>query len=102
MYLVETRVGTPVLQTWKYPLPGDSAVAMLRRVVIDVDAGRVIPLDLPLEYHRATLGDDLSMDDYQWSPDGTELALASTPRDHKSATLRLADDPDGRRPRPLY
>ena len=91
MYLVGTTVGTPTLQTWKYPLPGDSAVAMLRRVVIEVETGRVIPLALAPEYHRATLGDDLSMDDYQWSPDGTELALASTPRDHKSATLRLAD-----------
>ncbi|OZC03449.1 S9 family peptidase [Rubricoccus marinus] len=91
MYLVETTVGTPVLQQWKYPLPGDSAVAMLRRVVIDVDAQRVTPLALPMEYHRATLGDDLSMDDYHWSPDGTELALASTPRDHKSVTIRLAD-----------
>ena len=35
------------------------------------------------------------MDDYQWSPDGSELALASTPRDHKSATLRLADAETG-------
>lgn len=95
MYLVETRVGAPRLQTWKYPLPGDSAVAMLRRVVIDVETGRVTPLDLAPEFHRATLGDDLSMDDYQWSLDGSELALASTPRDHKSATLRLADAETG-------
>ncbi len=95
MYLVETTVGTPVLQTWKYPLPGDSAVAMLRRVVIEVETGRVTPLDLEAEYHRATLGDDISMDDYQWSPDGSELVLASTPRDHKSATLRLADAQTG-------
>ncbi len=95
MYLVETTVGTPTLQAWKYPLPGDSAVAMLRRVIIDVDAGRVVPLDLAPEYHRATLGDDLSMDDYIWSPDGTRLALASTPRDHKSVTIRVADAETG-------
>lgn len=95
MYLVETTVGTPVLQRWKYPLPGDPVVAMLRRVVIDVETGRLTALDLGPEYHRATLGDDLSMDDYVWSPDGTELALASTPRDHKSATLRLADAETG-------
>lgn len=91
MYLVETTVGHPVLRSWKYPLPGDSVVAMLRRVVIDVDAARVIPLDMPLDYHRATLGDDISMDDYNWSPDGSELALVSTSRDHKSATLKLAN-----------
>lgn len=95
MYLVETKVGHPVLRSWKYPLPGDSVVAMLRRVVIEVDAARVIPLDMPLDYHRATLGDDISMDDYVWSPDGSQLALASTSRDHKSATLRLADATTG-------
>lgn len=95
MYLVETTVGTPVLQDWSYPLPGDSAVAMLRRVIIDVEDQTVTPLDLPLEYHRATLGDDLSMDDIQWSPDASELVIASTPRDHKSATLRLVDAETG-------
>lgn len=95
MYLVETTVGTPVLQDWSYPLPGDSAVAMLRRVIIDVEEQTVTPLDLPLEYHRATLGDDLSMDDVQWSPDASELVIASTPRDHKSATLRLVDAETG-------
>ena len=95
MYLVETTVGTPVLQQWKYPLPGDSAVASLRRVVIEVESGRMVPLDLAPEYHRATLGDDLSMDDVVWSPDASELVIASTPRDHKSATLRLVDAETG-------
>ena len=95
MYLVETTVGTPVLQEWTYPLPGDSAVAMLRRVIIEVETGRMIPLDLEPEYHRATLGDDISMDDYIWSPDGRQLALASTPRDHKSATIRVANAETG-------
>ena len=33
MYLVETKAGHPVLKAWKYPLPGDEAVAMLHRVV---------------------------------------------------------------------
>ena len=95
MYLVSTNVGAPELQDWSYPLPGDSAVAMLRRVILEVETGRMIPLDLPPEYHRATLGDDLSMDDYVWSPDGRQLALASTPRDHKSATVRVADAETG-------
>ena len=39
MYLVSTKVGHPELQAWKYPLPGDDVVAMIERVVIDVDAG---------------------------------------------------------------
>ena len=35
------------------------------------------------DFHRATLGDDISMNDYNWSPDGSQLALASVSRDHK-------------------
>ena len=43
MYLVETPVngGHPVLRAWKYPLPGDPVVAMISRVVIDVDTGKI-------------------------------------------------------------
>jgi dipeptidyl-peptidase-4 len=95
MYLVETKVGHPVLKAWKYPLPGDSVVAMLHRVIIDVDAGTVLRLQLPAEFHRATLGDNISMNDYEWSPDGSQLALASTSRDHKQAVLRVADAATG-------
>jgi dipeptidyl aminopeptidase/acylaminoacyl peptidase len=96
MYLVHTsKKGHPVLQEWKYPLPGDSVVAMLERVVIDVESGKIVRLKMPRDYHRATLGDDISMDDYQFSPDGSKLALVSTSRDHKSATFRIADTETG-------
>lgn len=95
MYLVETKVGHPALRAWKYPLPGDSVVTMLQRVIIDVDAVRVVRLQIAPEYHRATLGDDISMSDYNWSPDGSKLALASTSRDHKQAVLRVADAQTG-------
>ena len=95
MYLVDTKVNHPTLKAWKYPLPGDSVVAMLHRVIIDVDAGRVVRLQLPPEFHRATLGDNISMNDYNWSPDGSRLALVSTSRDHKKATFRVADAATG-------
>jgi len=91
MYMVETKVGHPVLKAWKYPLPGDDHVQMLERVVIDVDAHKVIKLKMAPDFHRSTIGDDITMDDYQWSPDGKQLALASTSRDHKITTVRLAD-----------
>ena len=38
MYLVETKVGHPTLQAWKYPPPGDDVVAMIERVITDLDA----------------------------------------------------------------
>ncbi len=95
MYLVESRVGHPALRAWKYPLPGDSVVAMIHRVIIDVDAGRVVRLQMPPDHHRAMLGDNLSMSDLDWSPDGAQLAFVSTARDHKSATVRVADAASG-------
>jgi dipeptidyl aminopeptidase/acylaminoacyl peptidase len=90
-YMVSTAVGHPQLRQWKYPFAGDSVVAMLRRVIIDVDAGKVIPLQMDLDFHRGTIGDDITMADYNWSPDASKLALVSTSRDHKKATFRIAD-----------
>lgn len=95
MFLVETKVGHPVLRSWKYPLPGDSVVAMLSRVIIDVDAGTVVRLKTPPDFHRGTIGDNITMADYNWSPDGSTLAFVSTTRDHKSAIFRVADATTG-------
>jgi dipeptidyl aminopeptidase/acylaminoacyl peptidase len=103
MYLVDTRVGHPNLQAWKYPLPGDDVVAMIHRVVIDVDAppaGRVIRLQMPPDQHRSTLCDHVACRggewaDVQWSPDATRLAFVSTSRDHRREQLRVADASTG-------
>ncbi len=48
MYLVETPVngGHPVLRAWKYPLPGDPVVAMISRVIIDVDSAKITRLQM--------------------------------------------------------
>ena len=103
MYLVDTRVGHPVLRAWKYPLPGDSIVTMIQRVIIDVDAPagqRVVRLQMPPDQHRSTTCDDVACrgtwDDVQWSDDGSQLAFISTSRDHKHEWLRVADAATGR------
>ncbi len=95
MYLVETHVGHPKLFSWKYPLPGDSVVAMIHRVIIDVDGKSIVRLATPPDYHRAMLGDNLNMDDLIWSPDGSRLAYVSTSRDHKRATVKIANAATG-------
>ena len=95
MYLVETKAGHPVLQQWKYPLPGDEHVAMLHRVIIDTDSGATVRLKMDPDYHRAMLGDDFSVSDMIWSPDAAKLAFVSTSRDHKSAVVRVADAATG-------
>jgi dipeptidyl-peptidase-4 len=100
MYLVETKVGHPVLQAWKYPLPGDDVVTTIQRVVIDLDTHKVIRLQLPPDQHRTTLCDDVKCresdwDDVEWSSDATHLAFVSTSRDHKHEQLRVADAATG-------
>jgi dipeptidyl aminopeptidase/acylaminoacyl peptidase len=95
MYLVNTTVGHPTLRVSKFPLPGDPVMAMVHRVIVDVDRATVTRLQMPPDFHRATLGDDLSMRDYNWSPDGTRLALASVSRDHKKVWVSVADAASG-------
>lgn len=95
MYLVTTNVGHPTLKQWKYPLPGDSNIIMIERVIINVDTPKVIRLNIPPDPHRGTLSDDISssgtFDDVDWSADGSQLAFVSTSRDHKQEKFRIAD-----------
>ena len=100
MYLVETKVGHPVLQAWKYPLPGDKVVSMIERVVMHLDGPRTVRLNMPPDQHRSTFTDDIKtwdggMEDVQWSPDGSRIVFVSTSRDHKHEVLRLADPQTG-------
>jgi dipeptidyl-peptidase-4 len=108
MYLVETKVGHPTLQAWKYPLPGDAVVTMIERVIInvdgnvngDVDAKKVVRLQIPPDQHRSTLCDHVvcrgsDWADVEWSPDSAHLAFVSSSRDHKVAQLRVADAATG-------
>ena len=100
MYLVNTTVGHPKLEAWKYPLPGDDVVATIQRVVIDVDAKKITRLKIEPDAHRSTLCDHIicrgsEWADVQWSPDGSKLAFVSSSRDHKQARLREADTATG-------
>src|SRR6185295_13010371 len=100
MYLVDTVVGHPTLHAWKYPLPGDDAVTMINRVVIDVESGKMVRLQMPPDQHRSTLCDDVACrgewGDVQWSADGSTVAFVSTARDHRREQLRVADASTGR------
>ena len=96
MYLTNTTAGHPTLQAWAYPLPGDSIITTIQRVVIDVDAAKVTRLQMPADQHRSTLCDDVSCTpgewtDVQWYPDGSHVAFVSSTRDHKQAHFRVAD-----------
>jgi dienelactone hydrolase len=95
MYLVTTNVGKPGLRSWKYPLPGDKEIPMIHRVIIDIEAVKIIPVQVPADPHRSTLGDDISsngtLNDIDWKEDGSQLAFVSSSRDHKQAKFRIAD-----------
>ncbi len=99
MYLVETKVGEPKLETWKYPIAQDSAIIQIERVIINIEKPAILRLKMPADPRRGTLCDDIScsgsFDDNQWSPDSQQLAFVSSSRDHKIATLKVADAETG-------
>ncbi len=102
MYLVSTNVGSPRLEAWKYPLPGDSVIFRISRVIIRLGADgspTVVRLKMPPDQHRSTVSDHiacgLEICDVQWYPDGSHLAFISSSRDHKEAWLRVANATTG-------
>ncbi|MGH7594036.1 MAG: DPP IV N-terminal domain-containing protein, partial [Gemmatimonadales bacterium] len=105
MYLVTTPTGQggfstregghPVLKAWAYPLPGDSVITTVQRVIIDVPTRKVVRLQMPPDQHRGTVVDNLNMGDLNWRPDGSELVFASSSRDHKHVWLRSASATTG-------
>ena len=100
MYLVNTQVGHPKLEAWKYPLPGDQVVTTIQRVIIDVENPRVVRLQMPPDQHRSSLCDNVACRggewaDVEWSPDAKQLAFVSTSRDHKHEQMRIADPDTG-------
>jgi dipeptidyl aminopeptidase/acylaminoacyl peptidase len=100
MYLVSTKVGHPELRAWKYPLPGDTVVTTIQRVVIDVDTSHVVRFQILPDQHRSTLCDNVACrggewSDVEWSSDSQKVAFISTSRDHKHEWLRVADAASG-------
>lgn len=100
MYLVSTAVGHPTLEAWKYPLPEDSVIFRISRVVIDVETAETVRLQMAPDQHRSTLCDHVrcrggGWADVEWSEDGTKLAFVSTSRDHKDEYMRVADPETG-------
>lgn len=96
MYLVKTTVGAPELMAWKYPLPSDSSIIQIHRVIIDIsNEPKVIRFKMNPDARRSTFLDDISsrgqLVDIAWSDDNTELAFISTSRDHKEAIVRIAN-----------
>ena len=101
MAIVSTAVGHPDIDVWKYPLPGDEHIFKIHRVIIDVEHKKVIPLDLAPDDHRSTITDqvagrDGSLLDIDWAADAKTFAFVSSTRDHKNATLRIADATTGK------
>lgn len=101
MYLVNTKVGHPNLEAWKYPLPEDKEIFRIHRVVIHVDGPRVVRFQMPPDQHRSTITDHIAirggqLADAEWSLDSSQLAFVSVSRDHKHVILRVADPETGK------
>ncbi|OOG49934.1 S9 family peptidase [Rhodanobacter sp. C06] len=97
MYTVKTQVGHPVLDAWKYPLPGDQKVFMIEPVVIDVATRKVVRLKIDPQQRLSSLCDDISCssdghwDDLKWAPDSKTFAMVNSSRDRKQVWYRIAN-----------
>jgi dipeptidyl aminopeptidase/acylaminoacyl peptidase len=98
MVLTSTKVGHPVVDAWAYPMPEDTVIFRVSRVVLDLDrpAGdHMVRLNMEPDQHRSTCSDHIEcggvLGDLEWAADGTHFAFVSTSRDHKSAKVRIAD-----------
>lgn len=101
MGIVSTAVGHPKIDVWKYPLPGDKDIFAIHRVVIDVESKKVTPLDMAPDAHRSTITDHVAgrngeLLDIDWAGDSKTFAFVSSTRDHKTATLKIADAKTGK------
>jgi len=100
MYTVKAGVGHPTLRQWKYPMPGDSLIFRISRVVIHTDDARVVRLKMDPDAHRSSVTDHIAVGrstlaDAEWSADSKHLSFLSSSRDHKEAILRIADPETG-------
>ena len=99
MHLVSSGAGHPEIESWKYPMPGDSLIFRIERVVIDVETADVVRLQMPPDAHRSTITDHIAyrgeFADVEWSADASRLFFVSSSRDHKEARLREADPTTG-------
>jgi dipeptidyl aminopeptidase/acylaminoacyl peptidase len=99
MYLVTTNVGAPELERWRYPLPQDTVIFRIHRVVVDVEPARVVRFRMPPDQHRSTISDHVADGstflDVEWYPDASHVAFVSSSRDHKQAVFRVANATTG-------
>lgn len=100
MYLATTNVGHPELDAWKYPLPEDTVIFRIHRVVIHIDEPRLVRLQISPDQHRSTITDHIAtrggqFADVEWSHDASSLAFVSVSRDHKHVIFRVADPETG-------
>ncbi len=101
MYTVNTRVGHPELEQWKYPLPGDDKIFMIEPLVIDVVSHKMVRLKLPPQQRLSSLCDDLdcdrdgTWDDVKWAADSKTLAMVNSSRDRQHEWFRVADAATG-------
>lgn len=98
MTLTSTKVGHSEVDTWPYPLPEDTVIFRVHRIVLDLDrpAGDyMVRLDMEPDQHRSTCSDHIEcggqLGDLEWSADSERFVFVSSSRDHKVAQVRMAD-----------
>jgi dipeptidyl-peptidase 4 len=99
MHLLEMASPRPILHSWPYALPGDTAVPMHQRIVVDRQGPTVVTLEAEPDHQRTSSCCGLTREDLwadvEWRDDGGALAFVSTSRDYRSVSLFVADPESG-------
>lgn len=101
MHLVTTNVGHPKLESWKYPMPEDSVIFRIHRVIVHVDQAKIVRLQMEADQHRSGTTDHIAINgeqlaDAEWSADSKQLMFLSISRDHKAVSLKVTDASTGK------
>lgn len=92
LYLLQTTVGRPVLHSYPYALPGDTALPRYQYHVFDVASRRDVLVDAP------PMLDGFPQETFpiQWSADSEELYFTRHTEDYRRVDLVFADPSSGR------
>jgi dipeptidyl aminopeptidase/acylaminoacyl peptidase len=100
LYLLETAPGRPVLHSYRYALPGDSAIPTYELYVANLSSRRLVRLDLPpmQAVNTSCCGPlaDTVWKDVRWGTGSEEVFFTRGQRDFRGLELIAADATTGK------
>ncbi len=96
LHILETKTGRPALHSYRYALPGDSAIPRFTVHIFDLESGDRVAVEMePAVLGFGALMGDTLWTHARWSGDGSRLFFTDRDRDFKRVRLLAADAATG-------